>query len=81
MVAKQLNINLYFIPSGLTDILQPLDLSIFAPLKSKVNSKISNYLFGNQEKEVGMKRTVTFVQKAFEELSIDNLVYAWSQYY
>ena len=35
--AEELNIILYFIPSGMTDILQPLDLSIFAPLKSITN--------------------------------------------
>lgn len=78
--AKELNIDLIFIPSGLTDILQPLDVAVFAPLKSIVNSKIRSYIFGNQKTEVGMKRTVKFVQDAYQELSIDNLLNAWNQY-
>lgn len=78
--AKQLNINLIFIPSGLTDKLQPLDIAVFAPLKKIVNSKIARFLFGNKC-EVQMKRTVQFIQEAYDELSIDNLVNAWDQYY
>ena len=38
--AESLNIKLYFIPSHFTDTLQPLDIAIFAPLKSKANKMI-----------------------------------------
>lgn len=39
--ATNLNIDLYFIPSHFTDIFQPLDIAIFAPLKCQFkNSKI-----------------------------------------
>lgn len=31
--AQELNIELYYIQSGLTDMLQPLDVAIFSPLK------------------------------------------------
>ncbi len=78
--AAELNIQLYFIPSGLTDILQPLDLSIFAPLKSITNKKIKALLFGNQNRIIGMKNVVRFIQEAYESLSIDNLINAWEQY-
>lgn len=78
--AEELNIRLYFIPSGMTDILQPLDLSIFAPLKSITNKKIKNLLFGNQNRIIGMKNVVRFIQEAYESLSIDNLISAWEQY-
>lgn len=78
--AQELNIQLYYIPSGLTDMLQPLDISVFAPLKSITNGKIGQFLFGNQTNSVGMKTTVQFIQEAYELLSIDNLISAWEQY-
>lgn len=35
----------------------------------------------NQNREIGMKQIVQFIQEAYQELSIDNLVNAWEQYY
>lgn len=78
--AQELNIELYYIPSGFTDMLQPLDVAIFAPLKSITNGKIGQFLFGNHLNSVGMKTTVQFIQEAWDILSIDNLIYAWEQY-
>lgn len=78
--ANDLNIELYYIPSGMTDILQPLDVAIFGPLKESTNSKIRNLLFGNQNQKVGMQNTVRFIQESYESLSIDALVNAWEQY-
>ena len=46
--AESLNIKLYFIPSHFTDLLQPLDIAIFAPLKSKANKKIRRLLMDEQ---------------------------------
>ena len=52
--AQELNINLYFIPSGYTDLLQPLDIAIFAPLKAMADSALRMYLFASGTNKVGM---------------------------
>lgn len=52
MTTKQSNINLYHIPSRLTKILIHMDVSIFELLKTRINYKFSNYLFGNGDKKV-----------------------------
>ena len=63
--AKSLNIKLIFIPSHLTDILQPLDVAIFAPLKSITNSKIKRLLIDPKKKTIGMPTSVKFLQQAW----------------
>ena len=64
----------------MTNILQPLDVAIFGPLKEITNSKIRQLLFGNQNQKIGMKNTVRLIQESYESLSIDALVNAWNQY-
>ena len=44
--AAELNIEMYYIPNGMTDQLQPQDVAVFAPLKSITNGKIKQKLFG-----------------------------------
>lgn len=78
--AAKLNILLYLIPSGMTDSLQPLDVAVFAPLKSITNSKIKQSLFGNETQRIGMKGAVRFIQEAYECISTDTLIRAWEQY-
>ena len=77
---KTLNIKLIFIPSHLTDILQPLDVAIFAPLKSITNSKIKRLLIDPKKKTIGMPISVKFLQQAWKELSDSALDNAWEQY-
>lgn len=78
--ANELNIVLYYIPSGMTDILQPLDIAVFAPLKSITNGKIASYIFGNKIDSITMKTTIQLIQESYNCLSVDNLINAWNQY-
>lgn len=78
--ANQINIILYFIPSGFTDTLQPWDVSIFAPLKSMTNAKIRRLIFGNESSPIGMEQSIKFLQESWEDLSTTNLINAWEQY-
>lgn len=64
----------------MTDILQPLDVAVFAPLKEITNSKIRQLLFGNPNSKIGMQNTIRLIQEAYDNLSIDALVNAWEQY-
>ena len=78
--ANLLNIELIFIPSHFTDLLQPLDIAIFAPLKSMTNSKIRRLLLDNDEKIIGMKRSLYYLQESWKDLPIFTLMNAWDQY-
>ena len=78
--AESLNIKLYFIPSHFTDLLQPLDIAIFAPLKSKANKKIRRLLMDEQISEIGMRRSLYFLQESWKELSKSTLTNAWDLY-
>lgn len=78
--AQSLNIELYYIPSHYTDILQPLDIAIFAPLKSKANSKIRRLLIDDSMKQIGMKRSLAILQEAWRDLPNSTLTNAWDLY-
>ena len=78
--AENLNIQLYFIPAHFTDLLQPLDIAIFAPLKSKANRMLRRILLEDQVSPIGMRRSIYFLQKAWEELPRLTLENAWDLY-
>ena len=78
--AKSLNISLYYILAHFTDQMQPLDIAIFAPLKSIANAKIRRLLFDIKNKIIGMPTSVLFLQQAWKELSDSALDNAWEQY-
>ena len=79
--AESLNIKLYFIPSHFTDVLQPLDIAIFAPLKSMTNAKIRRLLLGDLSGKIGIKSSVSLLQESWTKLSESALSNAWSQYF
>ena len=60
--------------------MQPLDIAIFAPLKSIANAKIRKLLFGIEQNIVGMPTSVKFLQQAWDELPASSLERAWEQY-
>lgn len=76
--AESLNIKLYFILSHFTDLLQPLDIAIFAPLKSKANSIIRRLLLQSDFKTIGIKMSLRFLQESWNELSESALANAWN---
>lgn len=51
-----------------------MDVSIFELLKTRINYKFSNYLFGNGDKKVWMERVVLFIQQSYIKLSINILI-------
>lgn len=79
-IANTLNIVLHFIPAGMTDVYQPLDISIFGPFKS-----ISRKLF-RERQTLGNPVKVTKLEacqdmcRAWESITNMNIEYGWSIY-
>lgn len=80
-VAADLNINLVFIPDGMTDLLQPLDYGVFSILKSIANAKLRNFMRLNPGKIIGIERSVQFLHEAWDEVSENTVTNAWEPYW
>lgn len=80
MAATRLNIHLIYIPSGYTDKYQPLDVAVFAVLKSIANKKLRDFLYNHPNVELGMKKSVETLIESWDKLPIESLHRAWEQY-
>lgn len=79
--AKNKNIELFFIPSGYTDILQPLDVAVFAPLKAMVNSTLTHHLCTNPNEIIGMQMACETLVQEWENLPESAIENGWEQYF
>lgn len=79
-IAKALNIELMFIPPGMTDKYQPCDRTIFGCLKASTKSQISKIMFDDPGTKIGMKMAVQVFIWSWEHLNPDIICDAWSIY-
>ncbi len=79
--AQDLNIILYFIPSGYTDLLQPLDISVFGPLKAMADAALKKYLFENLSNKIGMIKAVEILIDQWHKLSKEAISKGWDTYF
>ena len=80
LLAAQLNITLHYIPAGQTDKYQPLDRTIFGPLKATGRHLISMKLSENMEDRITKKDSVSNLIFSWEHLNTDNVVESWDIY-
>ena len=76
-LAQSLNIQLYFIPAGVTDKYQPLDRQVFGCLKNIAKSKIHDFLHEQPGAKIGMKNAVSILIWAWEHINPNVLNQAW----
>ena len=67
--AKELGLVLHFIPPGLTDLYQPLDVKIFAIIKAYLKHMLRTYL--RDDREMSKKEACKCMIAAWEKLPID----------
>ena len=79
-IAQALNINLYFIPPGCTDLLQPLDIRVFGALKAKARALFRNRYQGVPTPRVTSKEAVQNLIRAWEGLDQQVTEEAWFSY-
>lgn len=79
-IARSLNINLLFIPPGMTDKFQPLDRQIFGCLKAWTKSQITRILVEETGTKIGIQEAVQHFIWAWERLSSSLIIESWSIY-
>lgn len=79
-MAEALNISLIFVPPGMTDRCQPLDLRVFGALKSIAKAAIYRKLADNPGCRIGMLDAVRILISSWEHLSLDAVNSAWAGY-
>ena len=78
--AAQLNIKLHFIPPGMTDLLQPLDIRIFGALKAKARAAWNQIFCQNRNINANKEEAAKVLASCWESLSNDVLEAAWEMY-
>jgi hypothetical protein len=79
-VAEELRIKVHFIPPGLTDLLQPLDRSVFGALKAEYRAIYRNEMSQRQDKCVSKADFATFAIVAWELVSEEAIHHGWDCY-
>jgi hypothetical protein len=78
--ARALNIDLYFVPAGQTDCLQPLDISIFGPLKASAKRHFRIFMSKTTESNVSMAAMTSGLIEAWEKMQTYTVLQSWDLY-
>lgn len=76
-LARELNIKLWYIPPGCTDLVQPLDVRCFGTLKSTARRLWREQLARAPEKRFTKQDAVAILIAAWEHLGTDTIEEAW----
>ena len=68
--ARRLNIVLHYVPSGATDIAQPLDVFVFGQLKNSVRKEVKDLIFACPEEKIEMKKAISILIDKWNEKNI-----------
>lgn len=75
--AEECNVQLRFIPAGMTDKLQPLDFRIFGDLKKSARARFDR-AWAQGKKEIGLPRAALCLAQAWESIESESVVKAWA---
>jgi hypothetical protein len=80
--ARQLNIELIYIPPGMTDACQPLDRAVFGVVKAKAKKLFREHFFGQTADQIRMQKALAarLLMQCWEEVSPEVLARAWCIY-
>ena len=79
-MAQVLNIQLHFIPAGMTDEMQPLDRSIFGPFKAMSRKLFRERNNLGQPIKITKSEACSDIIRAWDSVKIDSIREAWSIY-
>jgi hypothetical protein len=77
--AKELKIDLLFIPEGQTSDLQPLDVRIFGELKKIASSEWEAEYLKDIKKNISFEQSVSILQKSWDQIQTTDVRKAWQK--
>ena len=75
--AKELNIELLYVPAGGTSIYQPLDVRIFGELKSRARQKFEHLFFRKKKREITYEESIKILLESWESIPEENIEKSW----
>jgi hypothetical protein len=75
--AKNLRINLIFIPVGMTDIYQPLDRYIFGGLKQRAHGRWVDWHLQKLGQEMSMANSLKRLIDSWKSIDLETVMHAW----
>ena len=75
--AKELNIELLYVPAGGTSIYQPLDVRIFGELKSRARQKFEHLAFMKKNREITYDESIKILLESWESIPEENIEKSW----
>jgi hypothetical protein len=79
-LAASLNIELIYIPPGMTDMCQPLDRTIFGVLKAKAKKLFREQFAAMDKVQVRKREACRLIQQCWDEVTVPAMVQAWIIY-
>ena len=75
--AKELKIELLFVPAGGTSQYQPLDVKVFGELKSRARKKFEHLAFEKQTRNITYEESISILVESWLSISQENIEEAW----
>ena len=75
--AEELDIELIFVPAGLTSKLQPLDIRVFGELKSRARAEFQRIAVHTGSRDIELHSSINILIKCWERISPENIIKAW----
>ena len=79
-LAEELHIHLHYIPPGLTDLLQPLDRSVFGALKAEYRAIYRMDMSQREDKRMTKADFAAYLVLAWELVSDNAIHHGWECY-
>ena len=79
-LASQLNIDLFFIPAGATDLYQPLDRNIFGALKGKARGFWYTKYSQDPKEKFNLRLATQTLLQCWNDLNENSIIEGWSIY-
>jgi hypothetical protein len=80
-LAERLHIHLHWIPSGLTDIMQPLDRSVFGALKAEYRAIHRGDMAHREDKHMTKADFIAYLVLAWDLVSEGAIHRGWTCYH